>query len=68
MSYAITVKVNKNEGEHALERALKRLKTRVDAEGTLDELRRRRTFMNKTEIKKWKEKLKAKKAKAAQKR
>tara|TARA_R110000868_G_scaffold103681_9_gene285364 strand:+ start:882 stop:1085 length:204 start_codon:yes stop_codon:yes gene_type:complete len=63
MSYALEVTVHNGEGE--LDRALKRLKTKVDNEGILDEVRRRRTFMNKTEIRKWKLKLAHKKAKQA---
>lgn len=64
MSYAITVRVNKAEGEYALDRALKRLKAKLENEGTLDEVRRRRAFMNQSELRKWKLKLQHKKAKA----
>ena len=63
MTHALEVKVHSGDGE--LDRALKRLKTKMDNEGILDEFRRRRTFMNKTEIRKWKLKLAHKKAKQA---
>lgn len=49
-----------------IDRALKRLKTKLDTEGILDEVRRLRAFETPTQRVKRKAKLNAKKAKAKQ--
>lgn len=55
------VKVKQGEGE--LDRALKRLKAKLDNEGTLDEVRRRRRFMTPKRLKEFKLKVQIKKNK-----
>lgn len=58
------VKLQKNiDSKVALDRALKRLKAKLDNEGTLDTVRLKRNFLNKTQRRAIKQKIAAKKAK-----
>ena len=47
---ATEVKLNKNKGD-SIERALRRLKKKLDKEGTLKELRNRRHYEKPSEVK-----------------
>jgi small subunit ribosomal protein S21 len=58
----VQVYVNNRE-PNGLERALKKLKTKIDREGILDEVRLHRNFLTPNQKKKAKEKIKVRKSK-----